>query len=644
MPTPPRRLGAPLVILAVLAACSTASPSASPAESAVASSVPSESTAAASVAPFTGDLPAGVQFIAPSIELPPNFGSVNAQLGDRTIFFGRKDNQAAIAEQTGATWTVTPLDPGDPYQLPTGYSVSGGGAITFYPNVASSGPAGIVAIGAASVVNPSLPAAGQAHQVSVIWSSRDGSDWQRFDPRDVLGGPDALVILLDVRGTPSGYLAVGSVGTGAGAEPTEAIILRSPDGVSWSVTARFAATWSVTARAVHVGTGRIVVSGLEHACEATAAVLTTGASTGGPVVAWESDDEGGTWQPVDMDAAQPVLGSPEAAPGSGAGCPAGADAATLNARFAATGRIVGMGGEDLVAVSDDGSRSAARHGSSWTLAEIPGGTAASGADGGAPRAAAATLFTADSQGWILRRLEARRDEDGRQRRTGCHVYWWRSTDDGASWAAGPLARPVRSCDGGLFRLQERSDGSVIFFLLALPVTPNPISSYRISTPGALVAWDSCVPGPGGDCAFATLDGPTGSNLDWSGIDLFGADVVNAQLDGINLAGAGLSGARIEGSFVGAHLQDLSMFGATLTGDFSGADFRNGDASRASFEGTFVGANLSGMSLSLVTFHGDLTGADLGGGYLSGVTFLSGTTCPDGDPASEAAGLAACRLQ
>lgn len=646
MQWPLRRMAALMTIVIALAACSSPSPSGSAAESAAGSAQPSASaSAAASLTPTpTGDLPAGVQFAPGSVELPPGFGSVNAELGDRTIFFGRKDNLPAVAEHTGETWTVTSFDQGLTYQPPSGFSQPGGAAISFVPTAASSGSSGVVAIGTTSLANLSLPAARQARQMSLIWSSADGTDWQRFDPRDVLGGAANTVVLLDVRGTPWGFFAVGSVGSAAGAEPTEAIILHSADGLSWSVAARFAAIWSLTARAIHVGTDRIVVAGLEHVCEATAASMYTATKTGAAVRAWQSGDEGSTWEPVDLAGAEPALGPPEPAPANAAGCPVAADSATLDARFAATGSIVGIGDDRLVVVSNDGARTAAEgSGSSWLVTDLPDGVAAAGPDGGAARAAASMLFTASPSGWILRRLEARRDEAGRQRHTGCHVYWWQSTDQGVSWAAGPLTKPVRSCTGGLFDLQERSDSSVIFFLLALPVTPNPISSYRTSVPGPLVFWGMCAPGPAADCAFATLSRPSGSGLDWSGIDLFGADIVDAQLDGANLSAAGLSGARIAGSFVGANMRDVSLFGATLSGDFSGVDFRGGDASRTTFDADLVGANLSGMSLTLVTFHGDLTGANFGGAYFGNVTFLPGTTCPDGDPAGDAAGLAACRL-
>lgn len=551
---------------------------------------------------FEGDLPAGIQFGAPQ-SLPGGFGGLYAESGGDFQFFGMQGGAPARAVANGSSWQVSTINPGAAYSPPPGFAFQGGAAV-FRPSRAAAGPSGTVVAGVAFGAS-STQSGSSAVPMSVLWFSADGSSWRQVDPRDIAGGAATSVLITDVVAVGDGFMASGSAGPATGAQPPAAVVFSSPDGVSWTQVGSFGSSWAMSARSIFPGDGLVLVSGAEYPCLVTPSAPYQGSL--GSIRLWVSEDDGGTWDEVDPAGAEPVLHTPEAPPSSAANCPAATDVQAMQQRFQTTGEVIGLGDDRIVAISEDGSQTAVTEDlESWAVTEVPGAVASTGAGGTTPSESAATLLTADDSGWTLRQVKPRRDTEGTELSAGCQVFWWQTTDAGAHWYPGPMARPLRVCDGGFYALHALSTDEVIYILGAAPVTPNPISAFAVSGSGPLQDWTTCTPAAGAACAFAVIDSPSGSNLDWSGIDLFGATVTNAQLDGLNLVGANVAGVTLDGSF--------------------------------------RGANLSGAFLTHATLGGDFTAASFSGAYVDNAIFEPGTTCPDGQPATSGAGGAACRLE
>ena len=103
------------------------------------------------------------------------------------------------------------------------------GELTSALDVADA-PTGLVAVGYALVPTAADPAA----EIGAIWSSPDGTRWEREDPSDpTLSGPGQTSVEVVTSGA-DGWLAAGSRTTAAGPVPT---VWSSPDGVNWTADA-----------------------------------------------------------------------------------------------------------------------------------------------------------------------------------------------------------------------------------------------------------------------------------------------------------------------------------------------------------------------------------------------------------------------
>jgi hypothetical protein len=590
-------------------------------------------------------MPAGTQFSSASRKLPDAVGTVTTVFAGKTLFFGAGGGGKewpTVATNDNGTWGIQPIDDGRGYADPRPPSTRGGFAATAAAAIDSR----VVIVGAGSSFpgrsRPALPVT----YLPMIWSSGDGLNYQRFDPAKILGGTDGVSIhLKDVRASGAGFIAVGDLARANGKKSSALVVLGSADGLAWSLLATIEATWSLRAESIHtLGAGRLVLYGREFACDATGYSQSYDPG-GGTVRLWQSADSGSTWQPVDLAGADPVLHTPEPVPADAAACN-GLGMQALDKRFKTSGKVLGVVDDHVVAVSGDGSQAASTADlSAWSLADLAGGARLADADGGDPQQPAASLLTAGPDGWVLRSLERRKDDTGRQLKAGCQSYWWRSVDQRVSWTAGVLGRPMATCDGAFYTLSEVAGGAVILFIITPDVTDafKPPRNYRESAKAPLVEWGSCVPGPQADCEFVTLAGAGGESVDWRGIDLIGATLSDVKLSRALLGGAAMQGATISGDLSDADLKDALLFNVTLNGDLTGADFRRSNVSRSTFDGDFHLADFTGLYVFLTTFHGDLTGMKVKGATFTSTTFLPGTTCPDGKPASNADGAAACRL-
>jgi hypothetical protein len=485
-PAQPVRVAALAAVVLVAVACGSASPSPSahssiPASGAPASSAPSESLPPAPP-DFGGDLPAGIQFGAAQT-LPAGFSGVNADVDGTLMFFGNGGGGPAVAMLDGSTWQTTLLPTPLPFSGPDGFQVPNDPR-AFFPREAAAGPHGIVVAGNARANNVSVAGSNPTAAVGVLWSSPDGASWTLVDPREVLGGGAMAADVWDVAATDDGFIAVGTAGPTDESVPQSAFILASEDGRSWSVVEQPTSPWAMAALRVFVGDERLTVSGWEKVCRDPNLGTLYGAG-GGHLRLWLSDDGGSTWDEVPIDGAAPVLDTPEEAPAP-ADCPPMSDAEGL-ARFETSGSLLGLADDRVVALSamTDQVAVSSPDLTDWTISDLPDALATAGVNGGPPRTAAALLTDDDEIGWVVREMQPQRDAAGAQVGTDCQVFWWASTDAGATWYAGPMARPVNVCTGGFFGLAPLSDGSVIYTMGAAPVTPNPISAYLLSIPGPL---------------------------------------------------------------------------------------------------------------------------------------------------------------
>lgn len=627
-----RSFGATAVAAALallLAACSSQSPSVAVTGPPSGSGAPSTGASAAPTVAPTADtiLPAGIEF-GDQTSLPGDFGAVFGDLDGRHVFFGRQHGFPAAGTLDGSTWTVVPLDKEAGYVLPAGTkrtkAADGSGTLRLAVSGTASRNGVLVAVGSGNVEG----AGGAYIGVGLVWRTTDGAAWDRFDPRDVLGGRDLAVNVQAVTATSDGFVAIGSYAPLGSKDPARIFVLRSSDGRSWSLAGTIAHRWSIGAQRVWDDGSRLVLEGQESVCGAVGSgMLATGSARAARL--WTSPDRGTTWTEADLTPASPALVTKEAAPTDAAACPKASDYQALLDRFSTKGSILGVADGHVVALSNDGGTIATSSSdlATWTSSPLPGGVASSGrSPGSTPSGPVARLLTSDGSGWIVRTLQPHRDATDAQLPVGCDIRWWRSTDQGTTWAPGIAGRPVRSCAGGFFYLVPAQDGSIFFFGLEAPVHPPPLrGGFRQSASGPVSDWSTCAPSPASDCSFVTMDGiGGGASPSWSKIDLTGANLTHAALAGADLGEANLAGARIDG--------DLS--GAKLTGAYLGY---------ARITGTLAGADLTGAQVFQAVFGGDLTGVTFGDSYLTQVTFLPGTTCPDGKPSTDAPDKAACRL-
>jgi hypothetical protein len=577
------------------------------------------------------NLPPGIEFTA-ATTLPGTFSDVLGEIAGAPVYFGVKSGYPVSARLQNGAWKVTRIDNENGFALPAGTrrtAAYNGAKSTLKIRVgavATSG-GGTVAVGDGYVEGGGASLA----VLGFMWFTTDGASWQRFDPRDILGGRNMSVAMVNVIATTDGFIAVGSVASLKSKGASELVVLRSANGRTWSVASRVAANASLGVKAIRAAGTRLILEGYEATCDARSG------PNDGDVLAramrvWQSLDGGATWLDVDLAGADPVLRAGEPAPANPSACPnPSTDYKAIQERFASHGSILGVADGRLVALSEDGSTVAVSSEdlSTWTTAPVPGAVAAAPPDGTPANKPIATLLTRDTSGWILRSVQPRRDASGAELAYGCDIRWWRSTDTGATWVPGVAGRPTGACTGGFFSFRERSDGSVVYFMIDAPVTPAPGGAFMTSTGGPVSQWDRCTPGPKADCAFVTMDGigstPGSPPVDWSGIRFAGA-----TLTGVALAGAALPGA------------DLA--GAVISGDLSGANLKGATLSYTTITASLAGADLTGAYAFRSVFGGDLTGAKVTADDLTLVVFLPGATCPDGKPPSAGEGAAACRLR
>ncbi len=627
--TPARRgrAGWCLLLVAALVGCD---PSPSPSSSPSAATPAPGSTAGVSTAPEStagpagtpvGDvpLPPGAQYARGATAIPGEAEAVVTQFLTRAYFFATTDGHPEALYRESVPWLRAVIDDGAGYHPPAGSSLDA----SFRVVGAASNDDAMVVLGSSTTTDHARPTGFDRLPESVIWVSRDGTTFERIDPNELLPGRTAIR-LTEVVATRSGFVAVGtSLPDGALPASGDIVVLRSPDGAAWDEAAHLGGEGTPFVRHLFADGDRLVIDATDQRCDSEGTSYPSGLRIGA-TLAWSSGDGGGTWQQVDLAAAEPVIHQPAPV----GACPTNPNLGDLSAiaqRAATEGSIVGLAGGALIARSRDGTKlGVSADLATWIQVALPEAVQV-GADGRRPYAQG--IVFEFSGALSLLALEDRADLEGRPKSGGCQVRWWRSPDGGVTWSTGPLGRPFSTCAGATWSFDQLLDGSVVLFANAIMANTNRgEASFRTGTPGALIPWATCVPGPQADCAFATIANPTSEAPGWPGINLAGATITRAEIDGVQMPEANAYAALLSGSFSGADLRKATMSYAVLEGDFGGADLRD-------------------AYLFHAIIHADLTGANLAGAELTGVTFGDGAVCPDGKPPTSGAADAktACRL-
>jgi hypothetical protein len=596
-------------------------------------------------------LPAGAQLPPEeeAVALPP--GGVYAEDGGTMLAFGSRPNGVNVcATGTGAACDIQQVDPwvsigslgaafadfqvdtAGTVAKPRGFGVDTGITVSG----ATHGANGWVAVGNVAFWDSLL-----YHNTTrrgLIWQSLDGQTWQRIDVRDIVG--DTSVVLSAVEATPNGYVAIGGIAQPNLFDgPSRGLVLTSPDGVTWSKAAELPRQWAVATRQVLVGIKRIVVTGVEYVCDASAGAMND-FSVGAQFRAWASDDNGASFHEVGL-AGNGAVEDPLPPPSDPAACP---DMFSQDAAYRSSAGLVTLDGDRLYLVSADGATIAASDDlSTWRTVTVPDALATPGAGGDPPQPGSVEDLYRDDEGLVLLEFQVLRRSDGSQVSFGSQMYSWRSTDNGATWQLQPLAEPTPLALSALGGMRRFSDGRRAFF-----GTRGDEIVVRFVKAGDLQPWGTCHPAPNAKCRFVAIDGLSAAGADLSGVDFTGATLTNADLAGANLTGANLTGASLPGSVLLAKLDGVLLENATLhleaNGQYANGSLAGVSLSNVSFYGhggaaaNLQGTDFSGATLKNTVFSSiDLTGSNFATAIFDpnhGVIFLGDVTCPDGAPPTD----------
>jgi uncharacterized protein YjbI with pentapeptide repeats len=558
-------------------------------------------------------LPAGVQFLEPTLVFPYGFGASVTQLGATTYYFGSKDNAPAAATiAADGTWVVKTIDNQKGLNAPAGHKTLWWQGIQ--PLAAAATDTGMVVLGVAYFSSGGSKDYGDIFAESFLWFSPDGKTWTRVDPRSAISETGSRVVLNNVMVVSGEFWAVGSLFRPGAKQTGHALALRSTDGRTWTVAADLTTMWASKATGVYEVGGKLALAGKEYSCF-TGTNLDLG--QGPQLRLWSADASAANWTPVDLAAASPELLAPNPVPATASGCPKASDYQTFLKTLMWKGAVIGAAGGTLLALSPGGTDAVVTsdlvH---WTTIPLPHGAPSARGDAYAPAPwasvdAGSHLLTADADGLVLRSFEPRRDAGGFVLDSGFSMRWWRSKDGGVTWTEGPAGKPIGG-GGAFIYLKEFSDGTV--GVIQVPTSaagPSATSGMWRSAAQPAVDWTKCTPGPKADCSSATISGNF-AGVDWSGMKARGTTFVG-NFAGIKLVGADLDSAILDGTFTGADFTGASLYGASsMLGDFSKANLTKAVLELTHLRAPFTGANFTNADAQASGLAGDLTGADFAG--------------------------------
>lgn len=639
----------------ILASCSPSTPS-SPGPSGVTGSA-RLSASPSPVAPV--QLPAGVQYDAkgdakaetlPATSQWPGPLAFSAD-GASRIMIGSRPGQiwAGISAATGV-WKEVLVDDEKGIAAPAPFSVNHGVSVA----AIAGGLGGFMAVGSGNFWTPGNYS---ETEVAVGWFSADGSVWQRINLAAVVGSGHSFRPT-SVASDGKGFVAIGDISDTARNAKGAIEVVKSPDGIHWSVSSAIEHVWAVGAGTV-VSFGKMLIAyGLESACNPAARSLDISAAD--QFRFWTSTDGGATWVLGDSTAGG-IIQSLKQMPTAVKDCPLKAGIEDLDRDYNTTGGFAGIAAGKAVFIGAGGKVATTTDLKSFQVGTLAGAdpvASESSSDYRAPKASAVVPF---GSGLAVLSLQPRRDASDRQAGAGAQVFAWTSAD-GATWKRLPAARPVllRDYDFGEwtnFSMVPAPDGTVVLIDqgggeqgIFAPVLFH-------SSAGLLKEWGSCKLGKGADCSFTTVTGGT-SGVDLSGADFTGS-VITSELTGSTLTGVSFEGASVPGSvFAAKDLAGTDMTRAKVTiktGDKSleNHDFGKMDLTGVSFDSDkqHVKADMRGVDFTQATISGtsfgtvDLTGAKFPTSSSTTAIFPSDDTiCPDGQaPSPGRLEITACRV-
>lgn len=516
-----------------------------------------------------------------------------------------------------------------------------------------------------------------------------GATWAQVELSGVLGDVNGQID--DIVEHDGSIIMTSTTSDAAGESPTVINVLRSTDGAAWERLSTIAGDAAigepVHAFSVYSLGSSLVLYGGDLVCEFGGASAIQSIGPTYQTRLWTSTDAGVSWiaqSPADTGLDAGRLPLPDEAACSGLGIQ------DIFDKYSSSPRLITIADDRLTVWSSDGARIvSSADGIAWSTATLEGviGLPSDGVPAPEANSKASIIVSLDGE-FVAMNLEDYRniDDTATGSSVGFSVVTWTSAD-GATWQRQPLGRPIIASDDFPVSYQFFvTDGR-----LALRAF-NRVDAIELgvfeSIAGVAEDWTTCVAVADANCSFSSEVGAFAAGTDLSGINLAyaslaGRDLTDVSFEGARFVSTDLTDTTIQRTnFDGATLSYVTLIGDLTTLTFVGAmlnsvvfdaEFFNIELAGATItsprisisdtglpagismvgrelagysltNGTLAGVDFSGANLTGASFsYTDLTGADFTGATIEGVFFYE-VTCPDGQPADDAAfNQARCRL-
>ena len=410
----------------------------------------------------------GIRFAGAPLELPGDVTNVIAD-GDGLLAVGMLTNSGidicprgsegcgrvaanpvVYARAATGKLTQTQIDHVSTYRMPDGFGLPQG----FRPRALARGRAGIVVTG--TIVGWDQNVWHHTTVRGVLWHSSDGDSWQRIDLRQVVG--DSVLAVGDVKATEAGFVVIGEIGGRDMADGrSHGIVLTSADGVTWVKSAELTLPAAVELRELLIQPHHWLIHGVEYVCSLDAYAMPSEASDGlTHDRLWSSDDDGLTWDLVDL-AATGVAGDEPPLPTTTQCTVAPSVSHEPPSHSWSFGMVAASQGTFAVGSSDGARVAVTTDLHSWKVADLPDGTPSNA--GGATASTPQRILTTDDSGLDIISYEAQLGADGVPKGSRAEILQWHSGDNGTTWVLLPTTEPL-ALEGALV-IEANSAGTIL---------------------------------------------------------------------------------------------------------------------------------------------------------------------------------------